>query len=891
MLRSSALRTTALIASVVVIALVVTTIAASVIVVRRPLPTHDGTATVTALDGEVRVLRDERGIPRIYADTDADLMRAQGYVHAQDRFFEMDYRRHVTAGRLSELVGENEEALAADQVIRTLGWRDVAEQEWALMDGEGRALYEAYAEGVNAYLRGREASRVGLEYTVLGVSTELRDIEPWHPVDSLAWLKAMAWDLKGNFDAELGRATALRTLGTVEQVTELYPAYPYSEHLPIVAPPPSEREADAEGESDPDGAGEENADQASPEADPGAGDASAAAGEVSAVGALHAASEAISAVPVLLGEGESIGSNSFVIAGEYTESGRPLLANDPHLGLEAPGLWYQVGLHCNSSSADCTFDVSGTSFAGLPGVIIGQNDQLAWGLTNLGADVTDFVLQRTYDDGTYLRDGARVPLETRTEVIHVNGADPVELTVTTTEHGPLISEVLGSTAVAGSAPVPEGAPPAGYSGYSVALQWTALTPGRSAEAIFALNRATDADDVAEAAAIFEVPAQNIVFATVDGQIGSQAPGRIPVRDDVPDAPVPSDGSWPRPGWDSRYDWQGFVEAEDLPAVVDPEEGFIVAANQAPAMPDAGPDLGVDWDAGYRAQRIRDLVAADIADGQPIGIDRANEIMLDDASPFGPVVVPYLLQVPVDDAFTAEAVEVLQEWAEEGYPTHVDSPGAVYFNAVWRNLLDGTFSNALPSSLAPSGGSRWLLVMEQLLREPDNPWWDDRTTVNVVEGRDEILRQALVDARYELTNTMSSDPQAWRWGKLHRYEPQHPLLSGEEIPAVARWVFTPRGAETSGGTSVVNATAYDATAVDELGRPDFTVTAGPSLRMAVDMGNRDDSTWVTSTGTSGHPASRHYDDQIAAWAAGETFVWPQSSEAVQEAAASELVLSP
>jgi penicillin amidase len=620
-------------------------------------------------------------------------------------------------------------------------------------------------------------------------------------------------------------------------------------------------------------------------------EAAAALGGRGAGQALASAAAALDAVPVLVGEGEGIGSNSFVVSGEHTASGKPLLANDPHLALEAPNLWYQVGLHCTGKAEDCTFDVAGFSFSGLPGIVIGHNDQLAWGLTNLGADVTDFTLERLYDDGTYLRDGARVPVQTRRETIEVNGADPVVTTVTTTEHGPIVSEVLADTGVAGSVPVPEGAPPAGFSGYAVALQWTALTPGRTGDAVFAINRAHNADDIAAAAALLEVPAQNIVFATTDGDIGYQAPGKIPVRASVPDSPVPSDGSWPRPGWDSRYDWQGFVPAENMPRALNPAEGFISAANQAVMPSGEGPFLTTDWDAGFRSQRIRSLLEQKIAGGDPIDVGDMNAIMMDNASPFGPAVLPALLSVDVDDPFVEEAVDLLREWSAEGFPTDTSSAGAAYFNAVWTNVLDLTFRDDLPASQAPDGGARWLMVVQRLLEDPQDPWWDDRTTVNIVEGRDEILRQALVLARQQLTNTMGKDPGSWEWGKLHQFAPKHPVLGGDGVPAVVRRVFNPGPVEVAGGTSIVDATSFSTAATDDLGRPDFTVTAGPSMRMVVDLGDLDRSTWVTTTGSSGHPGSDHYTDQVHAWASGETFPWPFSRKAVDDAREVTLTLQP
>ncbi|WP_127131263.1 penicillin acylase family protein [Georgenia sp. SYP-B2076] len=926
----SVVRKAAIAVCALLVVVLVVAVGLATVLVRRPLPDDAGAETLDVLGAEVQVVRDGQGVPRIYASSDVDLMRAEGYVHAQDRFFEMDYRRHVASGRLSELVGPNERALAADQVVRTLGWRQVAEQEWEQLDDASRALYEAYAAGVNAYLDGREASRLGVEYTVLGMTTTLEAVEPWTPVDSLVWLKAMAWELSRNYQAELGRAAALRPLAdNVTRVEELYPDYPYATNAPIMAPASaapavqslpagpsgvdgatvgaataatdpatavgSEPAAPAGRAAGPEpaapagrAAGPEPAPAAGPEPEPAAG---AVPGGHAVQRALADASAAVSAVPVMIGEGEAIGSNSFVVAGAHTSTGKPMLANDPHLRLSAPGIWYQVGLHCTKATPECTFDVSGFSFSGMPGVIIGQNAHLAWGLTNLGADVMDLTLERVYDDGTYLRDGERVPLEQRRETIEVNGGDPVTVTVSSTVHGPIVSDVLPETGVTGTVPVPEGAPPAGFSGYVVALQWTALTPGRAGAAIFALDRAASAADVAAAAADLDVPSQNITFATADGDIGYQAAGRVPVRADVKGAPVPSDGSWPRPGWDSRYDWQGFVPPEAMPAELNPPEGFIVTANQAVTTPGSGPFLTGDWDPGYRAARIRTLLEERIAGGRPFDVGAMNAVMLDDVSPFGPVLVPDLLHVDVEDAFVAQAVDLLRTWSANGYPTGTDSPGAAYFNAVWANLLRLTFADDLPASEAPDGGARWLQVVQALMKDPENPWWDDRTTVNIVEGRDEILRQALVGARHQLTNSLGKNPAEWRWGKMHEVRLTHPVLGGPEAPEMVRRLVNPSPVEVPGGAAVVNAMSYNASAHDDLGRGDYTVADGPSMRMVVDLGDRDASTWVVTTGVSGHPGSTHYTDQTAAWAAGETFPWPGPRAAAEHGARETLTLRP
>ena len=404
----------------------------------------------------------------------------------------------------------------------------------------------------------------------------------------------------------------------------------------------------------------------------------------------------------------------------------------------------------------------------------------------------------------------------------------------------------------------------------------------TARAIFALNTAADATDVAAAAAMFEVPPQNIVFATVDAHIGYQAPGRIPVRAQITDGPVPSDGSWPRPGWDSRYDWQGWVPAEDLPAELDPPGGLIVAANQQVTETGTEPFLTRDWDYGYRAARIRDLLEQQIADGVAVDVSTTQALQVDDRTALVDFLVPALLEAPVPDAFTQQAVDLLADW--DGRMSE-DSAAAAYVAAVWDVLLQTAFGDDLPESQWPDGGDRWYAVVAALLEDPSNPWWDDRSTVNVVESRDEVLSQSLVQARLQLTVELGKDPADWSWGRLHRVELEHPLLGGGVAPWPISALVDPAAISVPGGGSIVDAMSWDAATET------YTVVSGPAMRMGTELADWDTATWVAATGMSGHPASRHYTDQLAAWAGGEQYPWPFSADAVGEASVATLVLQP
>ena len=849
-------------ALVVVLALLLGATAA--VLVRRPLPQTSGEVDVPGLDAPVTVVRDDHGIPQLYGDSVHDLMLAEGYVHAQERFFEMDVRRHATAGRLAELFGE--EAVASDEAVRTMGWRRVAEQELALVSPETRRALEAYADGVNAFIGTRDATQLGVQYTLLRVTGVDYVPEPWEPADSLAWLKAMAWDLRGNMDEEVERALTLDTLGP-RALEDLFPGYPYDQHDPIVS---TGAVVDGVFEQDAESGGTRL-----PTRSPwGPG----------GTRALAAAHRAVDAVPSLLGRGDGIGSNSWVVSGDLTASGEPLLANDPHLGVSLPGVWMQVGLHCRDVGEACPLDVAGFSFSGFPGVVIGHNADIAWGLTNLGPDVTDLFVERV-DGDRWFRAGKWRPLRTRTETIVVRGGPDVRLPIRETAHGPLLSDVdaeLGD--VAGrSGPrlqddAPGGARGADEAGsdqeYAVALRWTALTPGRTADAILAIDRASDWREFRNAARMLEVPAQNLVYADREGHVGYQAPGRVPIRKSG------NDGRMPVAGWLPENDWTGDVVPFDgLPDLLDPDDGMVVTANQAVAREDYPYFLTDDWDMGYRSQRIRDLLER-TAEDHPLTAEDMSRIQLDTRNPLAPVLVPRLLDVDLPGGYYSDGQRLLADWDLDDA---ADSGAAAYFNAVWDNLLEITFHDDLPPTAWPRGGDRWFAVVARLLDDPTSRWWDDRDTDTVREDLDDVLELAMRRARDELTREMARDADDWEWGRLHRLDLEGTAL-GQSGNPVAEGLVNRGPWRVGGGSSIVDATGWDAV-------EGYSVVTAPSMRMVVDLADLDASRWINLTGVSGHPASPHYTDQTDLWARGETLPWAFGRAAVEAAGEDTLVLRP
>ncbi|WP_424446749.1 penicillin acylase family protein [Microbacterium sp. CH-015] len=828
---------------------VIALIAAGVVVwtIQRSFPQLDGTVAVAGLDAEVTVHRDALGIPTIVAGDSHDLFYAQGYVHAQDRFWEMDFRRHVTSGRLSELFGASQ--LPTDTFLRTLGWRHVAEEEVAALDDTTRGYYEAYADGVNAYLADHDGADVSLEYAILGMQNSSYEIEPWTPADSVAWLKAMAWDLRGNVEEETERAILAQTLSP-EQIAELYPGYPYDTNPVIVPEITTDAPAPAPGD------------------DPAAVPAASVAWKE--VGSVVEAASAL-----LGGVGEGIGSNSWVVSGALTESGLPLLSNDPHLGAALPSVWHQVGLRCRTVSEDCPFDVAGFGFSGVPGVVIGHNAQIAWGFTNLTADVTDLYLEKI-DGDAYWRDGALMPLETRTETLRVAGGEDVTLEVRSTVHGPIVSGLTdGFTAVASGpytgstgAATPAPAGPAGE--YAVALRWTALDPGTTASAIFALNTAQDFAQFRHAATLFDVPAQNLVYADRDGNIGYQAPGRLPLRG-------AGDGTMPQPGWDSAYDWTGFIPFDDLPVSYNPASGYIVTANNPLVAQDYPYFLGSDFDYGWRAARITDLLERAIAGGK-LTADDMSAVQADQEFWIGKRLVAAYADITLEDADAQRALDLLDSWDAQNTP---DSPGAAFANVLWDELAQDLFARR--DDPAPlSDQARLFLVVDTLLDEPGSPWWtNDRLDVS---GQSEMLQRAATDAYARLVALQGDNPDAWNWGDLHAITLTSDTFGSSGIAPI-EWLFNRGPFPVGGGSAVVDATGW------YLGDGSFATQTVPSMRMTVDLSDLDASRWNHLTGTSGHAFHPNYDDQFADWQQQRQTPWLFTREKVADAATNTLVLTP
>ncbi|OKK15520.1 penicillin amidase [Streptomyces sp. CB02488] len=868
----------------------------SVSTVRASYPQTNGTAQLAGLDSNVEVKRDSYGIPQIYADSDSDLFRAQGFVQAQDRFWEMDVRRHMTAGRLSEMFGSGQ--VETDSFLRTLGWRKVAQEEYDhVLSAETKKNLQSYADGVNAYLKGRDGKDISVEYAALGLTNDYKPVK-WTPVDSVAWLKAMAWDLRGNMQDEIDRSLMTTRLDA-KQIEDLYPPYPYDKHKPIVS---EGGISTLSGKYDP---------QATPS--DGVGSSTAQGATEGLTTQLGALSDTLDEIPSLLGpNGTGIGSNSWVVSGKYTTTNKPLLANDPHLAPQLPSLWYQMGLHCRSVSATCKYDTAGYTFSGMPGVIIGHNQDVAWGFTNLGADVTDLFLEKVSADG-YQYDGKVKPFVTREETIKVAGGRDRHITVRETNNGPLVSDRSSELEKVGQkAPVTNAAPDRA-DGYGVALKWTALEPGKSMDAVFELNRAKDFTSFRAAAEHFEVPSQNLIYADTKGHIGYQAPGKIPQRKS-------GDGTMPSPGWSSAYGWKKDpIPFDELPYEYDPKRGYIVTANQAVIDEKKYPYmLTKDWGYGTRSQRINDLIQSKIKGGGKISTDDMQKMQMDNTSEIATLLVPELMKINISDKDVREAQKLLEGW---DYTQESDSAAAAYFNAVWRNILKLAFGDKLPKemrvkgeclnvppakssgpldeqdrlvrecgqrapdSAQPDGGDRWYQVVENLMDKPDSDWW--KTSANrkdkATGNREELFARAMKDARWELTAKLGKDITTWNWGRLHQLTLKNQTL-GTEGPGLLQRVLNRGPWNLGGGEAAVDATGWNAAG-------GYEVVWVPSMRMVVNVGDWDKSRWINLTGASGHAFSAHYTDQTDKWVNGELLDWSYGTNAVTGSTTDTLTLKP
>jgi penicillin amidase len=780
---------------VVLLILVLVVSSGAYLFVRRSFPTISGSLEVPGLYQPVTVIRDRWGVPHVYAENNHDLFLAQGYVHAQDRLWQMEFNRRIGRGTLSEVLGD--ETIDEDKFLRTVGLRRAAEKDWEVLDAETRQSLQDYADGVNAFIASHR-DRLPIEFTLLG-------FEPatWTPIDSLTWGKVMCLDLGGNWETELLRAKLIARVGA-EKALDLLPAYP--ESGPFIIPPEARSYADLGNPSLPD-----------------------------------------DTVRLRLGvKTPGIGSNNWVVDGAKTASGKPLLANDPHLGIQLPSIWYEMGLH----SGD--LNLVGATFPGAPAVIIGHNDRIAWGVTNLGPDVQDLYMEKLNPDNPrqYEFMGQWEEMEVFQEEIKVKGQESIVLEVRLTRHGPLLNDAV------------EGLE------QPIALRWTALDAMSLFVGVMRINLAQDWESFRDALRDWDAPSQNFVYADVDGNIGYQSPGRIPIR-------AKGDGTVPVPGWTGEYEWTGYIPFDELPYVYNPPTHFIVTANNKVVPDDYPYFLSSEWSPGYRAQRIIDLLTARMASG-PLTPDDLRDIQADVYSLPGEFLTPYLLEATPENDLQERALNQVREWDRVN---SAGSPGAAILAVFYQELVRAIFADELGDELFEDYGGD-ILATEAVLVNAGDPWLDDVTTP-AVETRQEIVQRAFVETVSRLRDQLGNRPEKWTWGRLHTATFVHNPLGRSDISLLERLVN--KGPFPTGGSGyTVNNAGYD----DE-----FNQEMVASYRQIVDLSDWSNSRSQHTTGQSGQPMHEHYADMIQAWQAVKHHPMLFDREQIETEQEGTLVLQP
>jgi penicillin G amidase len=784
---------------------------------RRPLPQTKGEQRVDGLDAAVEIVRDRWGVPHIYAETEHDAWFAQGYVHAQDRLFQMEYTRRLARGTMAEAFGAA--ALEADRWSRVLGFWRAALGDLEQLTPDDRAALAAYAAGVNAYVADRRY-RLPAEFTIVGHKPD-----PWQPEDTLGVLKVLAWALSQNWEGEVLRLQLLSALGP-ERAVELDPFYPAASPVAVPAEGHVSQQALAE-----------------------------------AAGRLLAAYQQASQ---WFGQAATAGSNNWVIGPERTASRRPLLANDPHLTVSMPALWYQNHLEVKDSS----LRVAGATFPGLPGIATGHNARIGWGLTAGRADTQDlYVEQRHPEQTTWFRyDGEWEGAQVFREEIRVRGeTEPHVEEVVVTRHGPLINSLL-------PAGPHESLPP-------LALRWSGHTPGTSLSGMLALQKARDWPSFRAALALVTEPSQNVVYADVAGNIGYQYVARVPRRRN-------GHGLLPSPGWTGAGEWDGWLPFDDLPHAFNPPQGYALSANNKPAPDDYPHFLGADWFPGYRAARIERLLQS-----RPRFTVRDFQNMQTDVySVQAESLQPYMILAEGVDMLERRIVRELETW---NFFMEVDSFAAAAYQVMRIHLLDLVFGDKLGplhrhfkgisfsnifSASAFSGKAS--LTLARLLEQEESWWYHDAST-GQPRTRQQVLNLALKQTAVTLRDLIGQDPRKWAWGKVHQVEFNHLFGRGRFLRAMFNRGQYPIG----GDEDTVWMTASD------LQMPFGLVRTSATYRQVLDVGDWDRSTAVLSTGQSGQPTSPHYADMIELWREGDQHPMLWTRRAVDAATAATLWLRP
>ncbi|HET9832169.1 MAG TPA: penicillin acylase family protein [Vicinamibacterales bacterium] len=799
-------------ASIALAIVVALAVAGVYVFLRRSLPQMDGTITVSGISAPVDIIRDADSVTHVFGATKLDVYYGLGYAHAQDRLWQMEFQRRVGMGRLSEIFGVA--SVNTDRFLRTLGTGRAARSAWDFLPDETKTSLNAYVAGVNAFIATHHGSQLPLEFTLLRFEPE-----PWTGPDVLAWVKMMAWDLSKNYSFELLRHDLTALLGH-DRAASLLPPYRQGA-LTILS------EADVTW-AQKKLATAEDAEDAEVSKAKGFSAFSASSAVESLVGAFGSTQ-----IP---GVGSALGSNNWVVDGTMTASGKPLLANDPHLDAQIPSLWYLAHL----SAGD--FDVIGATLPGAPAVVLGRNKFIAWGATNVMADVQDLYREHVDRSGRFVEFRGRLqPVQVVQETIRVKGGPPLTLNVRLTRHGPIISDAINANNLSS---IPQGEKPSLLE--PLAFRWTALdTEDSSVTAFLRLNEARNWTEFTDALRDYVVPAQNFVYADVDGHIGYYAPARYPIRDK-------GDGSEVVDGWTGDAEWIGWVPFDEQPHAYDPPSHFIVTANNKPTPPNYSPVINGEFIEPHRAERI----VHRLRETKKLTPDDFASIQADTYSTHAKELLPILLQrVHPTDAQDTQAVQILKEW---NFDARGDSAAAAIFQSWYYELPIAVVGDELGPRLTSdylgldrsSARSRFLF---DTLKSKDNAWCDDVRTPKK-ETCDDTVSIALHAAIERLSRSLGDDMRSWRWDSVHRAIFAHSVFN--TLPVIGRWLR--REAGHGGDWSSVDVGAVFAQ------RP-FEQHSLPGYRDIIDLSTANDSRFLDAVGQSGHRLSPHYDDALPLWA--------------------------
>ncbi|MCX6002517.1 MAG: penicillin acylase family protein [Chloroflexi bacterium] len=830
-------------------------------ILNSPQPQIDGNLRAKGLNGSVEVIRDANGIPHIYAKNMHDLFFAQGYAQAQDRWWQMEFFRKTCGGRIEELTGKKAGLVNTDIYLRSLGLYDVCKKAYDLYTPDQRAPLDAFAEGVNAYISGRSPDQLSVNYSILGLTGVKFKVEHWTAMDTLAFGKLMAWDLGLSRDLEITRTKLYSLLGAEMAEKWLVPAWPIGQK------PTTLLDDDIQ-------ALEKSAPPVTPAT-------SATSSQPLTVTAGQTYEDASIGLKQLIGEQAGAGSNSWVATGSMTQSGKALMANDPHLGIQQPSIWYEVDLHCIDDGSGQPFDEAGFTFATFPGVVAGHNSYIAWGETNVYPDVNDQYIIKVNPDNPlqYEWNGKWRDMTVREEKISFGDGKPaVNIKVRLTHLGPITNDNKYDSKTG---------EPGGYNNKDpLALHWTALEPSRIALAILALGKARNWDDFRSALKDWDVPSQSIIYADTKGNIGYQMPGKVPIR------PQNYAGQVPAPGWTSEYEWKGYIPYDLMPRTYNPSRNFIVAANQEVAPPDyyeflnqqLGPDVNANfgskynkWVYGYRSQRIYEL----IKQLAPNTVATYQSIQSDNKYLPADELLPYLAKLKFDDADVSDARDWLLKWDRF---CSVDSPQTALYAEFWMKLNNNIFQNKMGDAAKADGVDREMWAVNLLLQNPSDPWWDDPATKDIKETRDDVLIRSFKEGYAATVTALGKDRGQWKWGSLHKATPVSNPLGASGIGLIESLVNC--GPVPAGGNSeCVDSNEWYAS------NGNFSIRLIPSMRIIVDMSDLSKGVSMNSTGQSGHPGNPWYGDMLIPWSKVQYHPMLWTRQQVEAGMAHKLNLNP